>query len=70
MLYAVSIIEPGLAGIFATTLFRSQFGLTSLAVRENNLRVEYLGTSAKLARIVTINFVIAAIFPEPAAHWR
>lgn len=60
MLYAVSVVTTGLAGIFATTLFRSQFGLTSLAVRENNLRVEYLGTSAN--RIVTINFVIAAIF--------
>ena len=60
MLYAVSVVATGLAGIFATILFRSQFGLTSLAVRENNLRVEYLGTSAN--RIVTINFVIAATF--------
>ena len=41
-------------------LFRSELGLASLAVRENNLRVEYLGISAN--RIVTINFVIAAIF--------
>ncbi len=60
MLYAVSVVTTGLAGIFATILFRSEFGLTSLAVRENNLRVEYLGTSAN--RIVTINFVIAATF--------
>ncbi|KAJ8137145.1 hypothetical protein OY671_009642, partial [Metschnikowia pulcherrima] len=60
MLYAVSVVATGLAGIFATISFRSQFGLTSLAVRENNLRVEYLGTSAN--RIVTINFVIAATF--------
>lgn len=60
MLYAVSVVATGLAGIFATILFRSQFGLTSLAVRENNLRVEYLGTSAN--RIVTVNFVIAAVF--------
>jgi ABC-type branched-subunit amino acid transport system permease subunit len=60
MLYAVSVITTGLAGIVATILFRSELGLASLAVRENNLRVEYLGLSAN--RIVTINFVIAAIF--------
>lgn len=60
MLYAVSVVATGLAGIFATILFRSQFGLTSLAVRDNNLRVEYLGTSAN--RIVSINFIIAAVF--------
>jgi len=60
MLYAVSVVTTGLAGIAATILFRSELGLTSLAVRENNLRVEYLGISAN--RIVTINFVIAAIF--------
>jgi branched-chain amino acid transport system permease protein len=60
MLYAVSVVTTGLAGIAATILFRSELGLASLAVRENNLRVEYLGLSAN--RIVTINFVIAAIF--------
>ncbi|WMT71295.1 branched-chain amino acid ABC transporter permease [Bradyrhizobium sp. Ash2021] len=60
MLYAVSVVTTGLAGIFATILFRSQLGLVSLAVRDNNLRVEYLGTSAN--RIVIINFIIAAIF--------
>ena len=60
MLYAVSVIVTGFAGIGATILFRSEFGLASLAVRENNLRVEYLGLSAN--RIISINFVIAAIF--------
>lgn len=60
MLYAVSVIATGLAGIAATIYFRSELGLMSLAVRANNLRVEYLGISAN--RIVTINFVIAAIF--------
>jgi len=60
MLYAVSVVTTGLAGIAATILFRSELGLVSLAVRENNLRVEYLGTSAN--RIVTINFIIAAVF--------
>lgn len=60
MLYAVAVITTGLAGIAATILFRSELGLVSLAVRENNLRVEYLGISAKW--IVTVNFVIAAVF--------
>ncbi|MFZ5733143.1 MAG: branched-chain amino acid ABC transporter permease [Pseudomonadota bacterium] len=60
MLYAVSVIATGLAGVAATIYFRSELGLMSLAVRANNLRVEYLGISAK--RIVTINFVIAAVF--------
>jgi branched-chain amino acid transport system permease protein len=60
MLYAVSVVTTGLAGIAATILFRSELGLASLAVRENNLRVEYLGISAN--RVVTINFIIAAIF--------
>ncbi|UPK02178.1 branched-chain amino acid ABC transporter permease [Bradyrhizobium sp. 170] len=60
MLYAVSVIVTGLAGIGATFLFRSEFGLASLAVRENNLRVEYLGLSAN--QIISINFLIAAIF--------
>jgi branched-chain amino acid transport system permease protein len=60
MLYAVSVITTGFAGIAATILFRSELGLASLAVRENNLRVEYLGISAN--RVVTINFIIAATF--------
>jgi branched-chain amino acid transport system permease protein len=60
MLYSVAVITTGLAGIASTILFRSELGLVSLAVRENNLRVEYLGISAKW--IVTINFVIAAVF--------
>jgi len=60
MLYAVSVVATGLAGIAATFLFRSELGLVSLAVRGNNLRVEYLGLSAN--RIVTVNFVIASVF--------
>jgi len=58
MLYAVSVVTTGLAGVAAAILFRSEFGLVSLAVRENNLRVEYLGLSAN--RIIVANFAIAA----------
>src|SRR5215203_558516 len=60
MLYAVSVVTTGFAGIAATILFRSELGLASLAVRENNLRVEYLGISS--SRVITINFAIAALF--------
>jgi len=60
MLYAIAVVTTGLAAIAAVFLFRSEFGLASLAVRENNLRVEYLGLSAN--RIITTNFVIAATF--------
>jgi ABC-type branched-subunit amino acid transport system permease subunit len=60
MLYAVSVVTTGFAGIATTILFRSELGLATLAVRENNLRLEYLGISSN--RVITINFVIAAIF--------
>ena len=60
MLYAVAVVTTGLAAIGAKILFRSEFGLASLAVRENNLRVEYLGISAN--RVIAINFMIAAAF--------
>ncbi len=59
MLYAISVVTTGIAGIAATILFRSEFGLVSLAVRENSLRVEYLGISSN--RVIAINFAIAAI---------
>jgi branched-chain amino acid transport system permease protein len=59
MLYAISVATTGLAGIAASILFRSEFGLVSLAVRENNLRVEYLGISSR--RVIAINFAIAAM---------
>ena len=58
MLYAVSVLVTGLAGVAAAALFRSELGLMSLAVRDNALRVDYLGASPN--RIITINFVIAA----------
>jgi ABC-type branched-subunit amino acid transport system permease subunit len=60
MLYAVAVTTAGLAATAAVILFRSEFGLASLAVRENNLRVEYLGISANC--VVATNFVIAATF--------
>ena len=64
MLYAISVATTGFAGIAAMIVFRSEFGLVSLAVRENNLRVEYIGISSH--RIITVNFAIAAMFAGAA----
>jgi branched-chain amino acid transport system permease protein len=60
MLYAVAVVTAGCAAIASKIVFRSEFGLTSLAVRDNNLRVEYLGISAN--RVIATNFLIAAAF--------
>lgn len=57
-LYALAIIEAGVLAVLARIYFDSTRGLVSLAIRENELRVEYLGASA--ARVMAANFVIAA----------
>lgn len=49
--------------VFAVVLlggryFRSSMGLRSLAVRDNEIRVEYLGSSAR--RVVFVNYVLSA----------
>jgi len=45
-------------GLLISHYFRSSIGLRSLGVRDNEIRVEYLGASAK--RVVFINYVLAA----------
>jgi branched-chain amino acid transport system permease protein len=58
LLYAVTVTLSGLLALAARVYFDSTRGLVSLAVRENELRVEYLGGSVRQA--VAANFVIAA----------
>jgi len=58
LLYAVTIGLSGVLALAARVYFDSTRGLVSLAVRENELRVEYLGGSVRQA--VAANFVIAA----------
>ena len=58
LLYAVTVALSGLLALAARVYFDSTRGLVSLAVRENELRVEYLGGSVRQA--VAANFVIAA----------
>ena len=57
-MYALAVVSTGLLAIVARIHFDSVAGLVSLAVRDNELRVEYLGGSVRAA--MTRNFVLAA----------
>jgi ABC-type branched-subunit amino acid transport system permease subunit len=59
--YALFVLTIGIAiamGTLARIYFDSARGLVTLAMRENELRVEYLGGSVRQA--MTINFMLAA----------
>jgi len=58
VLYAIAVAIAGALAILARIYFESTRGLVSLAIRENELRVAYLGAST--TRVMTANFVIAA----------
>ena len=58
ILYLVTIGFAVLMALLARIYFDSTRGLVTLAVRENELRVEYLGGSVRQA--MAINFVLAA----------
>ena len=58
VLYAYSVALGGALAIFCRVYFDSSRGLVSLAVRENELRVEYLGAS--VTRVMAANFILAA----------
>ncbi|MEO7338587.1 MAG: branched-chain amino acid ABC transporter permease [Caldimonas sp.] len=58
VLYAVTITSSAVLALLARVYFDSTRGLITLAVRENELRVEYLGGSVR--RAMAINFVLAA----------
>ena len=58
ILYSVTLVVSTVMALLARIYFDSTRGLLTLAVRENELRVEYLGGSVREA--VAINFVIAA----------
>jgi len=57
-LYVVTVVVATALGLAARVYFDSTRGLITLAVRENELRVEYLGGSVRQA--MAINFVLAA----------
>ena len=58
ILYLVTLGVATIMGLLARVYFDSTRGLVTLAVRENELRVEYLGGSVRHA--MAINFVLAA----------
>jgi ABC-type branched-subunit amino acid transport system permease subunit len=58
VLYLVTIAIATLMALLARVYFSSTRGLVTLAVRENELRVEYLGGSVRQA--MAINFMLAA----------
>lgn len=58
-LYLYTVVIVVFIGAVLRTGFDSQHGLVSLAVRSNELRVEYLGASVR--RTNAINYVISAV---------
>jgi branched-chain amino acid transport system permease protein len=58
VIYALAVSIAGALSIAARLYFDSSRGLVSLAVRENELRVEYLGASVR--RVMAANFILAA----------
>ena len=58
VIYALAVTVSGGLAIAARLYFDSARGLVSLAIRENELRVEYLGGSVR--RVMAANFVLAA----------
>ena len=58
VLYTLTVTLATLAGLAARVYFDSTRGLVTLAARDNELRVEYLGGHVRQA--MAINFVIAA----------
>lgn len=58
ILYSVTVTISGLLALAARIYFDSTRGLISMAARENEIRVEYLGGSVQQA--MTINFLLAA----------
>ena len=57
-LYVLTIFVATVAAVAMRIFFDSTRGLVTLAVRENELRVEYLGGSVR--RVMAINFLLAA----------
>ena len=56
--YAVTVTLAGIVGIAMRIYFDSTRGLVALAARDNEIRVEYLGSSVR--GLIAGNFVIAA----------
>lgn len=58
VMYVLTIVIAGVMALLSRVYFDSTRGLVTVAVRDNELRVEYLGGSVREA--MTINFILAA----------
>jgi branched-chain amino acid transport system permease protein len=58
VMYVLTLVIAMIMALLARVYFDSTRGLVTLAVRENELRVEYLGGSVRQA--MTINYILAA----------
>ena len=56
--YAVTIVLVGIVSILIRMYFDSMQGFVALAARDNEIRVEYLGSSVR--SLIATNFIIAA----------
>jgi branched-chain amino acid transport system permease protein len=56
--YAVTVTLGGLVGMAMRIYFDSTRGLVALAARDNEIRVEYLGSSVQ--NLIAVNYLIAA----------
>jgi branched-chain amino acid transport system permease protein len=56
--YAVTVIVVGIISIWMRIYFDSVRGLVTLSARDNEIRVEYLGSSVR--SLIATNFIIAA----------
>jgi ABC-type branched-subunit amino acid transport system permease subunit len=56
--YAVTVMVVGIVGILMRVYFDSVRGLVALSARDNEIRVEYLGSSVQ--SLIATNFIIAA----------
>lgn len=58
VMYVLTIVIAAVMALLSRVYFDSTRGLVTVAVRDNELRVEYLGGSVRQA--MTINFILAA----------
>jgi branched-chain amino acid transport system permease protein len=56
--YAVTVVVVGIVSILMRVYFDSVRGLVALSARDNEIRVEYLGSSVQ--SLIATNFIIAA----------
>ncbi|WP_372057659.1 branched-chain amino acid ABC transporter permease [Tistrella bauzanensis] len=59
-LYLLAVVTAGVLSAIAALHFNSVRGLMSLAVKENELRVEYMGASVR--SLMAVNFIIAGVY--------